>query len=148
MNTRHPNQTFLDEAGDLLSRIEDIALGLTPAQEVGETIHQLFRAFHTLKGSGAMFGFEAVAEFTHHVETVLDQVRGGMVPISEALITLILRSKDHIKSLLEAAPEETELPSANGVELVTALNSLLAESTTPQPHPQCQYGCVWRKGDR
>jgi two-component system chemotaxis sensor kinase CheA len=125
VNNRNPSQTFLNEAEDLLARIEEIALELAPGEAVGEPIHQLFRAFHTLKGSGAMFGFDQVAEFTHHVETVLDQVREGRVPVSELLIQLILRARDQIKHLLEAAQNETKPPLSAGREIVSALNGLL-----------------------
>ena len=125
MNSRNPVQTFLTEAEELLVRIEEIALELNPGEAAGETINQIFRAFHTLKGSGAMFGFDRVAEFTHHVETVLDKVRDGLVPVSEQLIQLMLRSKDQIKLLLDAAQNETETPTATGLEIVTALNELL-----------------------
>ena len=134
MKTRNPALTFLNEAEDLLVRIEEIALDLKPGETPGETINQLFRAFHTLKGSGAMFGFDHVAGFTHHVETVLDQVRGGFVPISEALIQLILRSKDQIKRLLEAAQNEAPPPTAAGLEIIAALNQLLPP-TTPADGP-------------
>jgi two-component system chemotaxis sensor kinase CheA len=85
----------------------------------------LFRAFHTIKGSGAMFGFEAVAAFTHHVETVLDKVRDGLIPISAELIDLILASKDQIKTLLDAAQSNQPVPPENGQKLVARLNALL-----------------------
>ena len=48
---------------------------MTAERNGGEAVNQIFRAFHTIKGSGAMFGFDEVAAFTHHIETLLDQVR-------------------------------------------------------------------------
>jgi len=128
MNPRHPVQTFLNEAEDLLARIEAIALDLDPDQPdqpAGELINELFRAFHTLKGSGAMFGFDAVAEFTHHVETVLDLVRENRLPLSAELIRLILRSRDHIKALLDAAQSNLPPPLAASAEIVARLTALL-----------------------
>jgi two-component system chemotaxis sensor kinase CheA len=125
MNARHPAQTFLLEADDLLLRIEEIALELNPGDGASDLINQLFRAFHTVKGSGAMFGFDAVAEFTHHVETVLDCVREGHLPVSEELIRLILQSKDRIKTLLDAAQTGADVPETQGAAIVTALNALL-----------------------
>ncbi len=135
MKNRNPVQTFLTEAEELLVRIEEIALELNPGEAAGETINQLFRAFHTLKGSGAMFGFDRVAEFTHHVETVLDKVRDGLVPVSEQLIQLILRSKDQIILLLDAAQNETEPPTAAGLEIITALNELLPGNSPGENQP-------------
>ena len=125
MEQRNLTETFLTEAEDLLVRIEEIALNFDPGQEQSDAVNQLFRAFHTLKGSGAMFGFEAVAAFTHHVETVLDKVRDGVLPVTEELIALILRSKDQIKALLDPAQDGRPTPDAAGAEIVAALNALL-----------------------
>ena len=135
MKTSNPAQTFLNEAEDLLARIEEIALELQPGQPAGETINQIFRAFHTLKGSGAMFGFDHLAEFTHHVETVLDQVREGLVPVTEPLIQLLLRAKDQIKRLLDAAQNETKPPTDSGQDIIVALNQLLPGTKTVESQP-------------
>ena len=62
----NPVQTFTQEADELLAAIEQSALSLGEGEGSEETIHQLFRAFHTIKGSGAMCGLDAVAGFTLH----------------------------------------------------------------------------------
>lgn len=132
MNATIPNHTFLQEADDLLAQIEAITLELRPGEVPGEPINHLFRAFHTIKGSGAMFGFEQVAAFTHHVETVLDQVRSGALVISDELLNLVLASKDQIKALLDAARKDETLPAGDGEKLVGALNSLVAGNSSRQ----------------
>ena len=96
----NPVDTFLQEADDLLAKIEAVALSMTGDRAGNETVNQIFRAFHTIKGSGAMFGFDDIAAFTHHVETLLDQVRDGLVPVSEELSNVILAATDQIKLLL------------------------------------------------
>jgi two-component system chemotaxis sensor kinase CheA len=101
MSTPDPIQTFLLEASDLLGQIEEIALDLGQRPDDVEAINRMFRAFHTLKGSGAMFGFDAVAEFTHHIETVLDQVRDGALAVDRPLLALILAARDQIQILLD-----------------------------------------------
>ena len=67
---------FLQEAEDLLAEIDEAALELSEG-ETSETIHRIFRAFHTIKGSSGMCGLTAVADFTHHIETLLDKVALG-----------------------------------------------------------------------
>jgi two-component system chemotaxis sensor kinase CheA len=99
----NPVDTFLQEADDLLAEIEATALSMTEDPAGGEAVNQIFRAFHTIKGSGAMFGFDGVAAFTHHVETLLDQVRDGVVPVSDELTNVILAAADQIKLLVQAA---------------------------------------------
>src|SRR5690349_4539328 len=90
--------SFLQEAEELLRQIEGAALELEANPEDLDHVGKLFRAFHTIKGSGAMFGFNAVVSFTHHVETALDHVREGRVAPSSALVSLVLAAKDHIQA--------------------------------------------------
>lgn len=127
-----PNQfaaTFLQEAGEQLALIEDITLQVENHPDDREAVNRLFRIFHTIKGSGSMFGFEQVAAFTHHVETLLDQVRSGQLAVSRPLVDAILASKDQIHALLQGAPD-AEFGSA---ALVARLNDLRPRSTTPAP---------------
>ncbi|MFA6286487.1 MAG: chemotaxis protein CheA [Opitutaceae bacterium] len=134
MSQHNPVQTFLSEAEDLLTRIEEIALELRPNEKADDLINELFRAFHTLKGSGAMFGFDAVAAFTHHVETVLDQAREGRLSLSKELIGLILRSRDQIKALLAAAQNNQPPPVSAGAEIVASLAALLPPAEDARPN--------------
>jgi len=99
-----PVQAYLQEAEELIADIEESVLALTSADNPGETVNRLFRDFHTIKGSGAMCGLDTVAGFTHHVEALLSRVREGAVPVSDALVDLILRATDQIKSLLDFGP--------------------------------------------
>ena len=69
--------TFLEEAGELLSELEDALLEMEEAPQDLARVDKVFRSMHTIKGSGAMFGFDAIADFTHEVETVFDLVRNG-----------------------------------------------------------------------
>ncbi|MGN6109916.1 MAG: chemotaxis protein CheA [Kofleriaceae bacterium] len=96
-------QTFVDEARELLERIEAGSLALEARPDDREVVHQLFRAFHTLKGSAGVAGVAAIASFTHHVETAMDHVREGRVAVTPALISVVLSAKDHVAALLDAA---------------------------------------------
>jgi two-component system chemotaxis sensor kinase CheA len=90
------------EATDLLAQLESSLLELEASPEDAECVGQVFRQMHTIKGSGAMFGFDRIATFTHVIETTFDLVRSGKLKVSPELITTTLRARDHIKSLLEA----------------------------------------------
>ncbi|MEO8660722.1 MAG: chemotaxis protein CheA, partial [Bryobacteraceae bacterium] len=119
----NPVDTFLNEADDLLLEIEAAALSLT-ADPTGDAVNRVFRAFHTIKGSGAMFGFDAVAAFTHHVESLLDQVREGLVKVSDDLANLILAAADQIKLMLLAAQGGPPVDSASQAALLETVASL------------------------
>jgi two-component system chemotaxis sensor kinase CheA len=116
---------FIQEAGDLLSQVEEFVLDVEKNPKDAETLNRLFRVFHTIKGSGAMFGFEEVASFTHHVETVLDKMREGIIQIDSRIVDLILASKDHIKSLIEAASSGAVADRSRGASIVDGLSAFL-----------------------
>lgn len=133
MAAPNPVNTFLHEAEDLLTQIEEIALDVDPAAPDTEAVNRLFRAFHTIKGSGAMFGFDAVAAFTHHVETALDRVRSGEVSLTQPLLDLVLGAKDRIKCLLEAGPGTLDGEPQTSERIISTLNTLCGASGV-NPH--------------
>ena len=94
-------QAFLIEANDLLAELETSLLELEGNQSDVDLIDRVFRAMHTIKGSGAMFGFDAVADFTHEVETVFDLVRDGHLRVTKEIIDLSLQARDQIQSMLD-----------------------------------------------
>jgi two-component system chemotaxis sensor kinase CheA len=134
-----PAELYLLEAEDLLARIEEIALELKEGTPPGDRVHQLFRAFHTIKGSGAMFGFDAVAAFTHHVETTLDQVREGAIPVTSQLIELILAARDRIKAMLN----QPELAADQGTDVTATLAALSRAALAPAA-PESTAPRTWR----
>ncbi len=117
----NPVETFFQEAEELLAAIEQSALSLGAEDGTEEIVNQLFRAFHTIKGSGAMCGLELVAGFTHHVESLLDGVREGAIPVSPKLVELVLKARDHIRILLEAEQGGQPAPADASGTLVAAI---------------------------
>ncbi|MBO9723406.1 MAG: chemotaxis protein CheA [Novosphingobium sp.] len=101
MSTQDPIAAFRVEAGDLLDQIEQGLLDLGHRLDDRGLIDEVFRGLHTLKGSGAMFGFNALADFTHHCETAFDRVRKGLAPATQELVAVILSARDHMRALIE-----------------------------------------------
>ena len=136
MESANPAQTFLLEAEDLLDQIEEVALEAKQQPCDPEAVNRLFRAFHTIKGSGAMFGFSEVASFTHHVETALDRVRGGTIKMTERLIELILAARDHIAALLQQ-PDGAPVDDGKSADIIAALTELtgIHKSVTEEVRP-------------
>ncbi len=126
MSTVDPKIMFRQEAQDLLAQLEAALLDLAHSPHDSASIDTAFRALHTIKGSGAMFGFEEAAAFTHHVETALDKVRQGKAESSPELIALALRARDHIQNLIER-PEEAD--AQVGEAILAGIKWLNAEAT-------------------
>ena len=101
MSPLDPRQIFLAEANDLLDRLETTLLDLGDRPDDTGLIDTAFRALHTIKGSGAMFGFDRVAAFTHDFETAFDLVRRGQIATSVDLVNVALSAKDYIRALIE-----------------------------------------------
>ena len=93
-------QTFLGECQDLLREMEEGLLLLEETPEDLETINALFRAAHTIKGSGGIFGFDPIMAFTHRMENVLSKLRDRELSIDGELIGLLLESRDHVGNLV------------------------------------------------
>ncbi len=101
MSGLDPVAVFRMEAAECLEAIEAGLLDLTHDLENKDLVDAVFRGLHTLKGSGAMFGFEALAAFTHHCETAFDRVRKGEVPATAELVAAVLAAQDHMRALVE-----------------------------------------------
>ena len=96
-----PAETFRQEAADLLESLETTLLDLGQSPGDRDLIDTAFRAMHTIKGSGAMFGFDRVAAFTHDFETAFDLIRKGKIDASGDIVTVALAAKDYIRMLIE-----------------------------------------------
>ena len=101
MSGQDPIAAFRVEAGELLEQIEQGLLDLGHRLDDRDLVDAVFRGLHTLKGSGAMFGFDALATFTHHCETAFDRVRKGLAPATQELVAVILSAQDHMRALIE-----------------------------------------------
>ncbi|TCR67560.1 two-component system chemotaxis sensor kinase CheA [Bosea sp. BK604] len=102
-----PAETFRQEAAELLDSLEVALLDLSQTPQDRELIDTAFRALHTIKGSGAMFGFEQVAAFTHDFETAFDLIRKGEIEANRDIVSVALAAKDYIRALIED-PDSTD----------------------------------------
>ncbi|RZI44054.1 chemotaxis protein CheA [Herbaspirillum sp. HC18] len=140
MNLDQALQTFIAESRELLEDMENALLGIERADDQAENINAIFRAAHTIKGSSGLFGLDHVVGFTHLVENVLDQVRGGKLAIEDRLVSLLLSCCDHIGALIDTvANGNMEADSDNterGVPLTEGLRVYLGQpAQAVQPVP-------------
>ncbi len=109
---------FKDESDELLQQIDADLLKLEPLAATSrsdpETINSLFRALHTIKGSGGMLELHDVSTFAHKLENACDLVRNGRLPISSVLIEILFEGRDLLTSLIRAGIEGTPPPNSAG----------------------------------
>lgn len=91
---------FAPEAQEYVEAIEASLLRLEKNPQDSDTIQQLFRTAHTLKGSAYTVGFKAIGDLTHHVEDYMGAIRDGRMEVTPDLIDAIFRFIDVIRQLM------------------------------------------------
>ncbi len=99
---------FVPEAQEYLEAITSCLLRMEKDPANTDTIHQLFRAAHTLKGSAYTVGFQAIGDLTHHLEDIMGAIRDGKMPVTAELTDLFFHAVDEVRLLLGRDP--TKLP--------------------------------------
>ena len=113
---------FIEEAHELLTLLESSLLELENNRDNKDLISEIFRAMHTIKGSGSMFGFDEVAAFTHNIETVYDLVRKDKLSVTKELIDLTLAACDQIRRMIE---DNNEMDPAETAKLMTTFREFI-----------------------
>ncbi|OOW86424.1 chemotaxis protein CheA [Xanthomonas campestris pv. vitiswoodrowii] len=127
-------QTFLAESRDLLEDMERHLLEAERGESSPDAVNAIFRAAHTIKGSGGLFDLPQLVGFTHVVESVLDLVRDEALSLSSDLIGLLLVCCDHIHALVETAADPSH---ADPVALAAEAEPLLAQLQTYLQRSAC-----------
>jgi len=92
---------FIEEAAELIDKLEVSLLELEKSPNDETLIQQVFRVMHTLKGNSAMFGFDLIDSFTHNLETIYDMIRNGQLQVNKDILNITFSSVDHLKAMLD-----------------------------------------------
>ncbi|NGN98141.1 chemotaxis protein CheA [Grimontia sp. S25] len=117
---------FYEECRENLEVLERELLALDPDADVDlDIINTIFRAAHSIKGGGATFNLNEISQFTHVMETLLDEAREGKRRLDAATIDLLLKGGDCINSMLVAYETDTDFDHVLRDALTDQLNELL-----------------------
>lgn len=117
------HQVFFEESFEGLEVMESGLLALGVGEPDLEAINTIFRAAHSIKGGSGTFGFTAISEFTHVMETLLDEMRAGKRLVSREAVDVLLEGVDRLRGLLAAARDGT---AADGEEIAATSRRLEA----------------------
>ncbi len=134
-------QTFFEETTDLLGEFESSLLRLEDSDGDKEILDRIFRCAHSIKGGSATFGFTAIAQFTHSLETLLDKLRNGLIKANAELIGLLLESLDQLTALV--AVEQGLVADAPDSSALLARIELAIECAEGDPDPDSDE-TLWR----
>ncbi|MDM0118191.1 chemotaxis protein CheA [Variovorax arabinosiphilus] len=121
-------QAFFVEAIELLAQMEQLLLELDLEQPDNEQLNAIFRAAHSIKGGAATFGFSALTETTHLLETLLDRARHGQLRLSGPMIDAFLETKDALQDQLTAYQANREPEADRVAHICGVLQQLARES--------------------
>ncbi|MFM0307422.1 chemotaxis protein CheA [Paraburkholderia sp. RL17-383-BIF-A] len=121
-------QTFFDEADELLAQMEQLLLNLDIAHPDPEDLAAIFRAAHSIKGGAATFGFTALTETTHILESLLDRARNNELVLRKDMIDTFLETKDVLSGQLADYRASAEPDAATARAICAKLERLHAES--------------------
>ena len=119
------HKIFFEESFEGLDVMESSLLNLDVNAD-RETIATIFRAAHSIKGGAATFGFMEVSNFTHGVETLLDEMRNGTRPVTPDAIQLLLQSVDGLREMVKAVQAKQPIDAQRIAVLADEIAQLLA----------------------
>ncbi|QVN17317.1 chemotaxis protein CheA [Burkholderia pyrrocinia] len=126
-------QTFFDEADELLAQMEQLLLNLDVDSPDPEDLAAIFRAAHSIKGGAATFGFSALTDTTHILESLLDRARNHELTLTKDMVDAFLETKDVLSDQLVDYRASAEPDAAAAATICAKLERLKAESGAGAP---------------
>ncbi|OPJ57110.1 chemotaxis protein CheA [Alkalithermobacter paradoxus] len=114
---------FLDESKEHLENLNKNLLKLENDQSI-DTVNEIFRIAHTLKGMSSTMGFEKIATLTHKMENVLDDIRSGKSKINTAIIDLLFKGLDILDEFVKNIESEGKESSRSIDDIIKSLDNL------------------------
>ncbi|MDX8046958.1 chemotaxis protein CheA [Gracilibacillus sp. S3-1-1] len=124
-------EVFIEESKEHIQSLNDQLLILENEPNNMDTVGEIFRSAHTLKGMAATMGFQDLADLTHKMENVLDAIRNDQINITTNIIDVIFQAVDQLEGMVLDISE-----GGDGASDVRELvNILLAIEKNEQPVP-------------
>jgi len=118
-------EIFLEESLEGLDTMETGLLGLEAGEADPEIMNDIFRAAHSIKGGAGTFGFMDVSEFTHGVETLLDEMRSGDRDVTPDAVQLLLRTVDRLRAMMDEIQSTGQVDASQNEELEKEITAML-----------------------
>lgn len=140
MDTSQYLELFIDETKEHLQSLNEHILVLEKEPDNADTVNEIFRAAHTLKGMAGTMGFTRMQRLTHDLENVFSEIRNGNMKASEKLIDVLFRGLDALESYLDVISTEGNEGTEDNEDIIQDLNALLENKeggeNNSQPAPK------------
>ena len=126
------HDVFFEECSEGMEVMESGLLNLTSDSD-SEVINTIFRAAHSIKGGGGTFGFSEISDFTHGMETILDEMRNGKLAVTPEAVELLLAALDCLRHMVQCSKDKKTIDQALVSELHERLESFISDSASSVP---------------
>ncbi len=133
MDTSQYLDIFLDESKEHLQNLSDQIMDLEQNPDNMDTVNEIFRAAHSLKGMAGTMGYKRMQTLTHDMENVFSEVRNGTFKVQPGMIDILFRSLDALEEYVDNIQQTTEEGTNDNQDLIDALNSILKNNGEIKP---------------
>ena len=129
MDTSQYLELFIDETKEHLQSLNEHILELEKEPEDTDTINEIFRAAHTLKGMAGTMGYTRMQRLTHDLENVFQEIRNGNMKANAKLIDILFRGLDALEGYLEIISTTGAEGTEDNEDIIKDLDELVKEGT-------------------
>lgn len=133
MDTSQYLDLFIDETKEHLQSLNEHVLELEKDPDNADTVNEIFRAAHTLKGMAGTMGFARMQRLTHDLENVFSEIRNENMKANEKLIDVLFRGLDALESYLDVISSEGNEGTEDNEDIIQDLNALVSEQSGGAP---------------
>ena len=126
-------EIFLDESSEHLQTLSDCIMSLEKEPENKDTINEVFRAAHSLKGMAGTMGFKRMQHLTHDMENVFQEVRSDHIKVDSNMIDLLFECLDALDAYLENIKSSSDEGTEDNELIIKELNDFIAKANGEQP---------------
>lgn len=123
-------EIFIDETKEHIQSLSDQLMILENEPENENTINEIFRAAHSLKGMAGTMGYKRMQRLTHDMENLFSEVRNGKMKVDGSLIDVLFQSLDALEGYLASIQETSDEGTNDNEPIISALNKLLENGTS------------------
>ena len=119
-------EIFIDETNEHLQTLSDCIMVLEKEPDNKDTINEVFRAAHSLKGMAGTMGFKRMQHLTHDMENVFQEVRSDKIKVNSAMIDLLFKCLDAIDGYLNNVKASSDEGTEDNEHIIKELNDFIA----------------------
>lgn len=129
MDTSQYLEIFIDETKEHLQNLSDQLMILESEPDNEDTVNEIFRAAHSLKGMAGTMGYKRMQKLTHNMENVFQEIRSGNMKVEAELVDVLFKGLDALETYLDNIINSADEGTEDNEAIINVLNKILAKGT-------------------